>query len=93
MPKTGKTYAYQAYWPANSILDADTNDWAQKLESISEATQQQMDEMIKGADRVTRTLRGDWSVDFLIDKDGAPWLIDMAVASQSYISPHRIELS
>ncbi|MBD80386.1 MAG: hypothetical protein CL840_15835 [Crocinitomicaceae bacterium] len=91
--KDGKTYAYQAYWPANSILDADTNDWAQKLESISEATQQQMDEMIKGADRVTRTLRGDWSVDFLIDKDGAPWLIDMAVASQSYISPHRIELS
>jgi hypothetical protein len=91
--KDGKTYAYQAYWPQDSILDPNCDDWASKLKSISKATQTQLDEMIAGANKVTKTLGGDWSIDFLIDKDGKPWLIDMALSSQSYISPERVSLN
>lgn len=90
--KDGKTYAHQAYWPMDSIIDADTPFWMQQLESISKATPEQMSEMIESANKVTQALGGDWSVDFLIDKDGVPWLIDMAIASQSYVSPERIEI-
>jgi hypothetical protein len=90
--KDGTTYAYQAYWPTGAIIDPDCDDWKTKLESISEATQAQMDEMIAGANKVTKTLGGDWSVDFLIDKHGKPWLIDMAISSQSYVSPDKVEI-
>ena len=47
-------------------------------------------EILQKLPRVTG-LTGLWSVDFLLDKDGTFWLIDMAVAQQSaYWDPYKV---
>lgn len=36
------------------------------------------------AQEIAKKLRGYWSIDFLADKDGTLWLIDMAEGQKSY---------
>lgn len=87
--KDGQTYAYQPYWPLEAF-NRSTNepDVAKKLAEINgEPEAELMQAMTATAGLITQELGGDWSVDFLIDEDGKPWLIDMAITSQSYHSP------
>jgi len=90
--KDGETYAYQPYWPKLSIKDPSCSDWEQKLADISTPSAELVKVLSDIAGNVTQKIKGDWSVDFLIDKDGTPWLIDMAESKSSYHSPDLIKI-
>lgn len=81
---SGKVIGYCPYWPASSIEDPSVEDWEEKLKSISAPSGKQLKEMTRAASSVTKRLGGHWSVDFLIDSEGKPWLIDMADGNMSY---------
>lgn len=82
----GTAFGYHPYWPVDSIQDPDREDWEHALASMSRPSDQQLAEMKAAAETLSKKLGGAWSVDFLIDQDGKPWLIDMAEAALSYIS-------
>jgi hypothetical protein len=56
---------------------------AQRIKAPSAA---QLEEMVATARNVTASLGGYWSVDFLADKEGKLWLIDMAEGQLSYVN-------
>lgn len=83
--RDGKVEGYQPYWPAYAV-EGRTKDegWEEKLESISKPTHNDLRYMNTIASRVTKRLGGYWSVDFLKDRDGKLWLIDMAEGDKSF---------
>lgn len=80
----GEVEGYQPYWPKDSILEPSCDDWEQKLAAISTPTSTQIEYMVESAGKLTKKLGGYWSVNFLEDKDGNLWLIDMAEGHLSY---------
>lgn len=83
----GVIEGWQPYWPEQSVLAPSIDDWQARLAAISEPSDALLDEMRRWAETITAELGGAWSVDFLISKDGAPHLIDMAEAHKSYRCP------
>lgn len=81
---SGKVSGYQPYWPELSIQKPSIEGWREALVGIKEPSAQQLAEMVETAKAVTEKLGGYWSVDFLADKDGQLWLIDMAEGNLSY---------
>lgn len=84
--KDGKVEGWQPYWPLKAFEGqrVSIDNVKDALESISTPSQDLLDQMIEYANRVSGKLDGDWSVDFLIDKNGRPVLIDMAEAHKSF---------
>lgn len=80
--ENGRVIGYQPYWPEDSIFEADADDWREKLQAISSISPELLLTITKYAEKIT--LPHDWSVDFLIDRDGNPWLIDMALSQESF---------
>lgn len=80
----GKVEGYQPYWPAHTIKNPSLEDWANRLEGISNIKPDDLKHLVAMASAVTSNLEGDWSVDFLKDRHGKWWLIDMAEASLSF---------
>jgi hypothetical protein len=82
----GKVEGYQAYWPEHSIKGQNPSvaDWSERLEKISKLGAKDLAKLIEMAANVTRRLEGEWSVDFLKDRHGKWWLIDMAEGSRSF---------
>jgi hypothetical protein len=82
----GQVEGYQPYWPKEAIKGhaPTAKDWEQKLEAISALDDKDFNQLEKMAKAITRHLDGDWSVDFLQDRHGKWWLIDMAEARMSY---------
>jgi hypothetical protein len=83
---SGKIHGYQPYWPKDAIQDPSCEDWEAALESIKAPSAAQLEEMVATACNVTSSLGGYWSVDFLADKEGNLWLIDMAEGQLSYVN-------
>lgn len=88
----GQPVSWQPYWPENAFEtevekgDVLPSDWKEKLASIKTPKPETMDLMKQYASQVTKELGGAWSVDFLVDKNGDIFLIDMALSEQSYHS-------
>lgn len=82
--RDGVIEGYQPYWPVDSIQKPSIEAWEAALAAISTPTGKDLDFMINASERITRSLKGYWSVDFLKDKDGKLWLIDMAEGHRSY---------
>jgi hypothetical protein len=80
----GKVEGFQPYWPKHSIKDASVTDWPERLEKISKLGPRDQEKLTEMAASITRRLEGDWSVDFLRDRHGKWWLIDMAEGQLSY---------
>lgn len=83
--KAGKIEGFQPYWPEDSIQKPSCEDWQEKLKTIKQPSQADIAYMTEAANKLAQTLKHqDWSVDFLKGKDGKLWLIDMAIAGESY---------
>lgn len=82
----GKVEGYQAYWPEHTIQNPDADDWQSRLAEINSIKPKDLKELVAMAMSVTRHLDGDWSIDFLKDRYGKWWLIDMAEGAKSYRS-------
>lgn len=82
--RDGVIEGYQPYWPVDSIQKPSITAWQEALKAISTPTGKDLDFMVNASERITRSLKGYWSVDFLKDKEGKLWLIDMAEGHRSY---------
>jgi hypothetical protein len=82
--RNGVMEGYQPYWPAHSIQKPSIKGWQEALEAISTPTTQDLGFMAKASERITKSLGGYWSVDFLKDREGKLWLIDMAEGDKSF---------
>lgn len=80
----GKVVGWQPYWPEAAIQDPNDENWKEKLRKISQPSGSDIVEMSKVSEVITKDLGGYWSVDFLKDKDGDFWLIDMALGDMSF---------
>lgn len=80
----GKVQGYQPYWPEDYIKEPSIQDWKAKLSVISRLSTLERKKLMLATECVTDHLEGDWSVDFLKDRHGKWWLIDMAEAGLSY---------
>lgn len=83
----GSVDGWQPYWPEKSVLSPSVDDWQSRLAAIAEPSEELMHDMTHWAKAITANLTGSWSVDFLIDAKGTPYLIDMAEAHKSYHCP------
>jgi len=82
--KDGELVSYQPYWPADSIVEPDADDWEEKLKAMSVLGKKDLAQLTAWANQVTASLTGEWSVDFLKGVDGNWWLIDMAEGEKSF---------
>lgn len=80
----GHVQGYQPYWPEHSIQEPTVEGWKEKLSDISKLSAGERKKLILATEAVTQHLVGEWSVDFLKDRHGKWWLIDMAEARLSY---------
>jgi hypothetical protein len=84
--KDGKVICNHPYWPEEAFrdhedkltIDVEALNRLQELADGEEASLNAMGEL------VSQYVSGHWSVDFLQDKEGQWWCIDMALASSSY---------
>lgn len=83
----GKLNGWQPYWPEAAIQEPSVDDWADRLKTIAIPSQDEMQQMRAWAESITANLGGFWSVDFLRDRNGKLYLIDMAEGHKSYRCP------
>lgn len=87
--RDGVVASYQPYWPAEAFNEhaaPSIPDWKDKLEEMKVIDPDDLTTLGKVAAKVSSELGGYWSIDFLKDKDGIWWLIDMAEGDQSYVN-------
>lgn len=84
--RDGKLEAYQPYWPVAAIENPSVTDWKERLATIKSPKAEDLKYMTEYAEKISKSLGGYWSVDFLRGKDGRLWLIDMADGNQSYVN-------
>lgn len=88
----GREGCWHPYWPEHSIEDhrPDRDDWRDVLAEQSRLDDTDRLDLLGMAAEAAGTLqRGSWSVDFAQDRDGDWWLIDMAVADESFHPEHE----
>lgn len=84
----GNILCHHPYWPSESIEEhTQETDWQEKLATLNEETPKEVKLLSEYALKVSAALPGYWSVDFAKAKDGAWYLIDMALAANSYHWP------
>jgi hypothetical protein len=86
--KKGRVVALQPYWPEGAIEghNPSCSNWRDKLALIRKPSDALSTQMVANGEQVVTHLDGDWSIDFLIGRQGEPYLIDMALAEHSYRS-------
>jgi len=74
----------QPYWIPDSIVRADKENWKELLKAQHQIEKYEKEMLVKTASRITRKLKGHWSVDFCEAETGEWCLIDMALADVSF---------
>lgn len=92
--RDGKAEAYQPYWPhlAFEHNEPDCENWSERLDAMKVISPLDLKHIIAQSEAVTEKLGGFWSVDFLKDRDGKWWLIDMAEGDKSYVNRSDIKV-
>jgi len=85
--RDAEVVCHHSYWIEDAIRNPTADgDWKSVLAWMN----QERDEvpLLTGyAEQVARELGGDWSIDFMLGRDGAWYLIDIATAMQSWHPP------
>lgn len=91
--RDGITERYQPYWPVEAFIGHEPNvdGWKEKLAAFKQIEPEVLNLLAKQAANVSAELGGFWSVDFLKDKNGKWWLIDMAEGEKSYVNKQDIQ--
>lgn len=82
----GKISHIQPYWleEAMKTKEPDDPEWREKLHAISMMSVAEKEFLEAETLKIASVCPGDWSVDWLQDKNGKWWMTDMAVACVSY---------
>ncbi len=65
-------------------MNPSCEDWEPRLAAIKNPSKADIEFMARAAEEITQRLGGYWSVDFLKDKHGKLWVIDLAEGALSY---------
>lgn len=81
---------HHPYWPEEAFLDhTNEGDWREKLADLNHESAEEIERLSGYARLIGAVLPEDsWSVDFAKTKDGKWYLIDMALAHESYHWPN-----
>lgn len=98
--KDGEVLCHHPYWTKEAIQQAHKHDgtrtilgyfihklpnkWELMLEKLNTETKEEVDLLTEYSVRVSKILKGFWSVDFACGRDGTWFLIDMALGQASY---------
>lgn len=82
--RDGIVECHHPYQPPDSIWGASTPDWRELLDEMNREPREQIALLSYQARQVGKVLRGYWSVDFALGKDGKWYLIDLAEGAKSY---------
>lgn len=77
----------QPYWPASAILHPDVDDWEARLERANREMLESWPRLCEKSADISRHpvfAPDEWSIDWLKDRDGKWWCIDMALGEMSY---------
>ena len=76
--KDGKVICRHPYWIADAIRDPSTNKWEALLKEMNTETEEEVKLLTSYAEKISKKIKGYWSVDFCKAKDGTWYMIDMA---------------
>lgn len=97
--RDGKVVCHHAYWVKEAIKfyqqskNWENLPWQMWLKELNTESEIEVRILTNIAEMVGSILPGSWSVDFAKDRDGKWWLIDMALAEQSWHPPCKNKLS
>ncbi len=93
--KNGQVVCHHPYWPDEAFKNVSGKSVTRKqIDELQNFSDNEVDEITGIATLISRHIPGWWSVDFLKDKDGNWWCIDMAIGQLSYHwddCPHKKE--
>jgi hypothetical protein len=82
--KDGKVTFHHPYWIPKSIENASCEDWESKLNELNWESDEEILILTSLSEQVSKHIDGAWSVDWLQDKNGEWFLIDMALEQSSF---------
>lgn len=75
----------QPYWPEHAVAGhTEETGWEERLREMSVLSTDEYEYLKAETLKVAQAVPGDWSVDWLQDRNGDWWMIDMADAAVSY---------
>lgn len=82
----GKVACHHPYWTEEAIQfrGQEPKDWRALLGYINHETSGEIEFLTAYAEQIPSVIEGNWSVDFAQDINGKWWLIDMALAEESW---------
>ncbi len=97
--KDGEVICHHPYWIEDAIRfykrtkDYEKQPWQKWLKEMNKESETEVI-ILKGyAEKVAVVLNGAWSIDFAKDSEGRWWLIDVALAEQSWHPPCKNKLT
>ena len=84
--KDGRWEKGHYYWPKESILHPDKDDWKSGIDKMKVEAVEDLDKHRGMAKLVGKSIGGNWSIDFAKTEDGCWYLIDMATYQDSYMT-------
>ena len=97
--RDGEVICHHPYWVKEAIKfyqqskNWENLPWQMWLKELNTESEIEVRILTNIAEMVGSVLPGSWSVDFAKDRDGKWWLIDMALAEQSWHPPCKNKLS
>ncbi len=80
----GEVLCHHGYWIEDCIKEPSIENWKEVLKKLNHQTIEETTLLGKYARMVSEQFKGAWSVDFCKAKDGTWYLIDMALAEDSW---------
>lgn len=92
--KDGDVLCSHPYWEVSTFNNhparmAEGDDWKEKLEILSKRNAAEIFILDDYASRIGKAIGGEWSIDFAQDIHGKWWMLDMALAYNSYHQAHE----
>jgi hypothetical protein len=97
--RDGEVICHHPYWVKEAIKfyqqskNWENLPWQMWLKELNTESEIEVRILTNIAEMVGSVLPGSWSVDFAKDREGKWWLIDMALAEQSWHPPCKNKLS
>lgn len=85
--RDGVVVCHHPYWPPDSILDANGDNWEAKLEELNYESPHEVTFLTSQSEIVSRHFDGCWSLDWAMTDDGLWYAIDMAPGERSFHWP------
>jgi len=93
--RDGDVVCHHPYWPEDAILfwqstKPEPKGWQVKLAEMNSESEEEIILLSGYAEQIVQVLGDKWSIDFMLGRDGIWYMIDMALAEQSFHPPCKL---